>query len=90
MILNKLFDYNSQCQYLQLEKPSGFEIELPIQKTLAISLLKGMAKRTPPLGLIGLRGRGHTQGHATPNFIHHFKSSILGLSNEVSFVPKSI
>lgn len=49
-IINKLFDYSSQCQYLQLKKPSDFEIELPIQNTLAISLLKGMAKRTPPPG----------------------------------------
>ena len=38
--------------------------------------------------LLHLRGRGHAQGYATPNFIHYFKSFILGLSNEVSFVPK--
>ena len=36
--------------------------------------------------LFHLRGRGHAHGHATPNFIQYFKSSILGLSNEVSFV----
>ena len=40
--------------YLQLEKPSGIEIEMPIDKKLAINLLKGMAKRTP-LGLTGLK-----------------------------------
>ena len=34
--------------YLRLEKPSGFEIEMLIQKTLAINLLKSMAKRIPP------------------------------------------
>ena len=45
---NKFFEFSRQCKYLQLEKPSGFEIEIPIQKTLAINLLKGMAKRTPP------------------------------------------
>ena len=38
--------------------------------------------------LFHLRGRGHAQGNATPNFIHDSKSSILGLSNEVSFVSR--
>ena len=51
--MNRKSDFSWQCKSLQLEKPSGFEIEIPIQKTLAINLLKGMAKRTP-LGLIGL------------------------------------
>ena len=39
--------------------------------------------------LFHLRGRGHAQGNATPNFIHDSKSSILELSNEVLFVSKS-
>ena len=30
------------------QKPSGSEIESPIHKRLAIDLLEGMAKRTPP------------------------------------------
>ena len=44
------FDLIRQCIYLQLEKPSGSEIESPIHKRLAINLLEGMAKRTPPPG----------------------------------------
>ena len=36
--------------------------------------------------LFQLRGRGHPQGDATPNFLPDSKSFLLGLSNEVSFV----
>ena len=46
-------DLSRQCIYLELEKPSSIEIITPIHKRLAIDLLKGMAKRTPPV-LIGL------------------------------------
>ena len=46
--MQKFFYLSRQCIYLQLEKPSGFEIEMPIHKRLAIDLLEGMAKRTPP------------------------------------------
>ena len=42
------FDLKGQGKYLQLEKPSGIEIEMPIQKRLAIDLLEGMAKRNLP------------------------------------------
>ena len=38
--------------------------------------------------LFQLRGRGHPQGGAMPNFFPDSKSSILGLSNEVSFVTE--
>ena len=38
--------------------------------------------------LFQLRGRGHPQGDAMPNFFLDFKSSILGLSNEESFVSE--
>ena len=38
--------------------------------------------------LFQLRGRGHPQGCELPNFFLDFKSSILGLSNEVSFVSE--
>ena len=38
--------------------------------------------------LFRLRGCGHAHGHAMPNFILDSKSSVLGLSNEVSFVSK--
>ena len=46
--MKNVFDLIRQCIYLQLEKPSGSEIESPIHKRLAIDLLEGMAKRTPP------------------------------------------
>ena len=36
-----------QCKYIQLEKPLGIEIEIPIHKRLTIHLLEGMAKSTP-------------------------------------------
>ena len=39
--------------------------------------------------LFQLRGRGHPQGDAKPNFFPNSKSSILGLSNEVSFVSET-
>ena len=48
MIIDKISDFSRQCKYLKLEKQSDFKIEKPIQKQLAINLLKGMAKRTPP------------------------------------------
>ena len=33
--------------------------------------------------LFFLRGRGHPQGHATPNFSTDSKGSIIGLSNDI-------
>ena len=38
--------------------------------------------------LFQLRGRGYPQNDATPNFFPDSKRTILGLSNEVSFVSK--
>ena len=38
--------------------------------------------------LFQLRGRGHPQSDATTNFFPDSKRTILGLSNEVSFVSK--
>ena len=43
-------DLIRECIFLQLEKPSGSEIELSIHKRLAIDFLEGMVKRTPPQG----------------------------------------
>ena len=40
--------------------------------------------------LFHLRGRGHPQDDATANFFANSKRPILGLSNEVSFVPESL
>ena len=42
------FDFCRQCKYLQPGKPSGIEIEMPINKGWIIDLLAGMAKRNPP------------------------------------------
>ena len=36
----------NEINYFQHEKPSGIEIEMPIHKTLAIDLRKGMVKKT--------------------------------------------
>ena len=38
--------------------------------------------------LFQLRGHGHPQDDATTNFFADSKRPILGLSNEVSFVPE--
>ena len=38
--------------------------------------------------LFQLRGFGHPQSFAKPNFFPNSKGPILGLSNEVSFVPE--
>ena len=38
--------------------------------------------------LFQLRGHGHPQGDATPNFFPDSKSTIIGLSNEASFVSR--
>ena len=44
MKMIKISDFSRQCKHIQLEKSKGFEIEKPIQKELAINLLKGMVK----------------------------------------------
>ena len=38
--------------------------------------------------LFQLDGRGHSQDDATPSFFPDSKTSIIGLSNEVSFVSE--
>ena len=37
-----------------------------------------------------VKGHGHPQDDATPNFFANSKRPILGLSNEVSFVSESL
>ena len=49
MIINEISDFCRQYQYLQLEKSSGVEVEIPVHKTLAMDLLKG-GPTGPPLG----------------------------------------
>ena len=50
MIVNETSDFCKQYQYLQLEKPSGVEVEIPVHKTMPTDLLKGGSYRTPPPG----------------------------------------
>ena len=40
--------------------------------------------------LFQLRGHGHPQENASPNFFANSERPLLGLSNEVSFVPEII
>ena len=55
-------------------------------ETGRIYVMKGSRQVLVKVVLFQLRGRGHPQGKAMPNFFPDSKSSILGLSNEVSFV----
>ena len=54
-----------------------------------ISIMKSSRRVLVKVVLFQLRGRGHPQDDATPNFCADFKRPMLGLSNEVSFVPKN-
>ena len=53
-----------------------------------ISFMKGSRRVLVKVVLFQLRGRGHPQDDATPNFFADSKRPILGLSNEISFVTK--
>ena len=44
LIINEISNFCRQYQYLQLEKPSGVKVEIFINKTIAIDLLKDIAK----------------------------------------------
>ena len=57
-------------------------------ETGRISIMKGSRRVLVKVVLFQLRGRGHPQDDATPNFFANSKCPILGLSNEVSFVPE--
>ena len=48
MIINEISDFCRQYQYLQLEKPSGVEVEISVHKTLAMDFLKGGPLQDPP------------------------------------------
>ena len=50
--------------------------------------MKGSRQVLVKVVLFQLRGRGHPQDDATPNSLGNYKRPILGLSNEVSFVPE--
>ena len=53
-----------------------------------ISAMRGSRLILVKVVLFQLRGCGHPQDRAMPNFFPDSKSSILGLSNEVSFVTE--
>ena len=52
------------------------------------SVMEGSRRVLVKVLLFQLRGRGQPQNDATANFFANSKRPILGLSNEVSFVPK--
>ena len=41
MIINEISDFCRHYQYLQLEKPSGVEVEISVHKTSEMNLLEG-------------------------------------------------
>ena len=53
-----------------------------------ISTMKGSRRVLVKVVLFQLRGHSQPQNDATANFFANSKSPILGLSNEVSFVPE--
>ena len=55
-------------------------------ETGRISIMRGSRRVLVKVVFFQLRGPGHSQGDATPNFFPDSKSLLLGLSNEVSFV----
>ena len=57
-------------------------------ETGRISFMKSSRRVLVKVVLFQFRGCGHPQDDATPNFCADSKRPILGLSNEVSFVPK--
>ena len=52
--------------------------------------MKGSRQVLVKVVLFQLRGRGHPQDDATPNFFADSKRPIKGLSNEVLFVPETL
>ena len=59
-------------------------------ETGRIFVMKGSRRVLVKVVLFQLRGPGHPQDDANTNFFADSKRPILGLSNEVSFVPKNI
>ena len=57
-------------------------------ETGRISVMKGSRRVLVKVVLFQLRGHGHPQDDATPNFFADSKRPIIGLLNEVSFVPE--
>ena len=58
-------------------------------ETGGISIMRGPKWFLVKVIHIQLRGHGHPENDASPNSFSDYKSSTLGLSNEVLFVPNS-
>ena len=66
---------------------------MPFEKSFETgrkSVMKGSRRVSVKVVLFHLRGPGQPQGDANINFFADSKCPILGLSNEVSFVPESL
>ena len=50
--------------------------------------MRGFKRVLVKVVLFQLRGYGHPQDEASPNFFPYSKGSFLGLSNELSFVSE--
>ena len=61
---------------------------VPLTETGRISVMKGSRRVLVKVVLFQLRGRSQPQNDATANFFANSERPILGLSNEVSFVPE--
>ena len=57
-------------------------------ETGRISVMKGSRRVLVKVVLFQLRGRSQPQNDATASFFANYERLILGLSNEVSFVPE--
>ena len=68
-------------------KPYTSSFEKNIE-TGRISIMKGSRQVLVKVVLFQLRGRSQPQNDATANFFANSERPILGLSNEVSFVPE--
>ena len=55
-------------------------------ETGRISIMRGSRRVLVKVVLFQIRGHGHPQDDATPNFFPDSKSSILGLSIDIPFV----
>ena len=57
-------------------------------ESVRISIMRGSRRVLVKIVLFKLRGPGHPQDDTKANFFPDSKSSIIGLSNEVSFVSE--
>ena len=75
-----------QVKVLYLKRKPYYPLFERSFETERILAMEGSRLILVKVVLFQLRGGGHPQGGAAPSFSTDSKSSILGLSNEVSFV----